>query len=100
MPRWPRAAELGRSLARAGVGVVFGGGHVGLMGAVADAALAEGGGTRKVVGPGGCRRRVRRRPRRADGCRGGCRAGRGRRNSEGRWPGRVSASCSAAATSG
>ncbi|MEU8137279.1 TIGR00730 family Rossman fold protein [Streptodolium elevatio] len=41
------AAELGRSLARAGVGVVFGGGHVGLMGAVADAALAEGG---EVIG--------------------------------------------------
>jgi uncharacterized protein (TIGR00730 family) len=41
------AADLGRALARAGVVVVFGGGKVGLMGAVADAALAEGG---EVIG--------------------------------------------------
>ncbi|MGW0658352.1 LOG family protein [Streptodolium elevatio] len=46
--RYREAAEdLGRSLARAGVGVVYGGAHVGLMGAMADAALAEGG---EVVG--------------------------------------------------
>ena len=37
------AAELGRGLARRGVGVVYGGASVGLMSAVADAALAEGG---------------------------------------------------------
>ncbi|HZT86681.1 MAG TPA: TIGR00730 family Rossman fold protein [Stellaceae bacterium] len=37
------AAELGAALARAGIGLVFGGGRVGLMGAVADAVLAGGG---------------------------------------------------------
>ena len=37
----------GRELAAAGVGIVYGGGHVGLMGAVADAALAGGG---EVIG--------------------------------------------------
>lgn len=37
------AAELGSALARAGVGLVYGGGRVGLMGIVADAALAAGG---------------------------------------------------------
>lgn len=41
------AAELGRSLARAGNTVVYGGGSVGSMGALADAALEEGG---RVVG--------------------------------------------------
>ncbi|MFI6983266.1 TIGR00730 family Rossman fold protein [Embleya sp. NPDC050154] len=41
------AVELGRGLAEAGVGIVFGGGHVGLMGAVADACLAAGG---EVIG--------------------------------------------------
>ncbi|MYW05869.1 TIGR00730 family Rossman fold protein [Streptomyces sp. SID3343] len=41
------AGELGRGLARAGVGIVYGGGHVGLMGAVADACLAAGG---EVIG--------------------------------------------------
>jgi uncharacterized protein (TIGR00730 family) len=34
---------MGRTLAAAGIGLVFGGGSVGLMGAVADAALAAGG---------------------------------------------------------
>lgn len=43
-PRFMAAAtELGTSLARRGLGVVYGGAHVGLMGAVADAALAAGG---------------------------------------------------------
>ncbi|GAB3733469.1 TIGR00730 family Rossman fold protein [Luteimonas pelagia] len=42
-----RAAELGTRLARDGVAVVYGGGNVGLMGIVADAALAAGG---EVVG--------------------------------------------------
>ncbi len=37
------AQELGRSLAAAGVGLVYGGASVGLMGALADAALAGGG---------------------------------------------------------
>lgn len=41
------AAELGRLLAERGVGVVYGGGRAGLMGAVADAALAAGG---EVIG--------------------------------------------------
>jgi len=37
------ARELGRTLAERGLGVVFGGGKVGLMGVLADAALAAGG---------------------------------------------------------
>ncbi len=37
------AAELGRAIAVAGHGVVYGGGRVGLMGVLADAALAAGG---------------------------------------------------------
>src|SRR3712207_8020293 len=41
------AADFAADLARAGVGIVYGGGHVGLMGVVADAALAAGG---EVVG--------------------------------------------------
>jgi len=41
------AAELGRVLAARGVGVVYGGGNIGLMGALADGALAEGG---EVIG--------------------------------------------------
>jgi uncharacterized protein (TIGR00730 family) len=41
------AAAFARDLAKAGVGVVYGGGHVGLMGVVADAALEAGG---EVIG--------------------------------------------------
>jgi uncharacterized protein (TIGR00730 family) len=41
------ATTLGELLARRGIGVVYGGGKVGLMGALADAALAAGG---EVVG--------------------------------------------------
>ena len=41
------ARALGRALARRGVTLVYGGAHCGLMGAVADAALAGGG---RVVG--------------------------------------------------
>lgn len=41
------AAGFGRVLARRGLTLVYGGGNVGLMGVVADAALAEGG---EVVG--------------------------------------------------
>jgi len=37
------ASALGRGLAEAGIRLVFGGGRVGLMGAVADGALAAGG---------------------------------------------------------
>jgi uncharacterized protein (TIGR00730 family) len=38
---------MGRALARRGIGLVYGGGRVGLMGAVADTVMAEGG---KVIG--------------------------------------------------
>jgi uncharacterized protein (TIGR00730 family) len=41
------AARLGRRFAHAGIELVFGGGRVGLMGVIADAALAAGG---RVVG--------------------------------------------------
>ena len=41
------AAAFAADLARAGAGIVYGGGHVGLMGVVADAALDAGG---EVVG--------------------------------------------------
>ncbi|CAN5228233.1 TIGR00730 family Rossman fold protein [soil metagenome] len=41
------AREVGRTLAERGIGVVYGGGRMGLMGAVADAALAAGG---EVIG--------------------------------------------------
>ena len=41
------AAEVGRTLAERGIGVVYGGGTRGLMGALADAALAAGG---EVIG--------------------------------------------------
>jgi uncharacterized protein (TIGR00730 family) len=37
------AEDLGRTLAERGIGLVFGGGRVGLMGALADATLAAGG---------------------------------------------------------
>jgi uncharacterized protein (TIGR00730 family) len=42
-----RAAQLGARLAGEGIAVVYGGGNVGLMGVVADAALAAGG---EVIG--------------------------------------------------
>ena len=41
------AKAMGGVLARAGIGLVFGGGRVGLMGAIADAVLAHGG---EVIG--------------------------------------------------
>jgi len=41
------ATALGAALAKRGIGLVYGGGHVGLMGAVADGALAAGG---EVIG--------------------------------------------------
>jgi uncharacterized protein (TIGR00730 family) len=43
------ASELGTSLAAAGIEVVFGGGRVGLMGLLADAALAAGGRVTGVI---------------------------------------------------
>lgn len=42
-----RAKETGRVLAEAGIDIVYGGSNVGLMGAVADSALAAGG---RVIG--------------------------------------------------
>ena len=41
------AAETGQAIAMRGMGVVYGGGHVGLMGIVADAAMKAGG---EVIG--------------------------------------------------
>lgn len=41
------ARHVGRTLAERGIGIVYGGGRLGLMGAVADAALAAGG---EVIG--------------------------------------------------
>ena len=41
------AAQLGRTLAQRGIGLVYGGGRVGLMGVLADAALKAGG---EVIG--------------------------------------------------
>jgi uncharacterized protein (TIGR00730 family) len=47
-PEYAEAARrFGAALARRGLGLVYGGGHVGLMGVLADAALAAGG---EVVG--------------------------------------------------
>jgi uncharacterized protein (TIGR00730 family) len=43
-PEYAAAAEqLGRTLAERGIGLIYGGGRTGLMGAVADGALAAGG---------------------------------------------------------
>ena len=43
------AAALGRGLAAAGIGLVYGGGKIGLMGVLADAALAAGGEVTGVI---------------------------------------------------
>jgi uncharacterized protein (TIGR00730 family) len=43
------AADLGTTLAAKGIDLVYGGGHVGLMGVVADAALAAGGAVTGVM---------------------------------------------------
>ena len=43
------ASELGARLAAAGIGLVYGGGRVGLMGLLADAALAAGGEVTGVI---------------------------------------------------
>lgn len=47
-PQWSSMAmEVGAAIARRGIGIVYGGGHVGLMGIVADAAMKAGG---EVIG--------------------------------------------------
>lgn len=62
-PHFAAAARaLGAGLARAGVRVIYGGGHVGLMGVVADAAL-EAGGTVVGVIPRELERRELAHPR-------------------------------------
>jgi uncharacterized protein (TIGR00730 family) len=43
------ASELGASLAAAGIELIYGGGRVGLMGLLADAALAGGGGVVGII---------------------------------------------------
>ncbi len=43
------AAALGRGLAEAGIGLVYGGGRIGLMGVLADAALGAGGQVSGVI---------------------------------------------------
>lgn len=49
-PEYAAAAQaLGHALAVRGIGLVYGGGHVGLMGVVADAALAAGGEVHGVI---------------------------------------------------
>jgi uncharacterized protein (TIGR00730 family) len=49
-PAYSTAAQaLGQGLARAGIRLVYGGGRIGLMGIMADAALAEGGAVTGVI---------------------------------------------------
>lgn len=49
-PAWREAAEtLGRGLAQAGIRLIYGGGRTGLMGAVADGALAAGGAVTGII---------------------------------------------------
>ena len=49
-PAWRAAAEaLGRGLATSGIRLIYGGGRVGLMGAVADGALAAGGAVTGII---------------------------------------------------
>ena len=49
-PAYAQAArDLGAALARRGIGLVYGGGRIGLMGIVADAVLAEGGTVTGVI---------------------------------------------------
>ena len=58
-PRYREAAEaLGTALATAGIGLVYGGAHVGLMGAIADAALVAGGSVLGVIPRGLAEREV------------------------------------------
>ncbi len=55
------ARAFGRALAERGLGLVYGGGRVGLMGAVADAALAAGGEVVGVIPDGLARRELAHR---------------------------------------
>ena len=49
-PEYEHAAvTLGKELARRGAGLVYGGGSIGLMGAIADAVMAEGGEVTGVI---------------------------------------------------
>jgi uncharacterized protein (TIGR00730 family) len=43
------AAELGREFAKRGIGLVFGGGRVGLMGCIADAVMENGGTVKGII---------------------------------------------------
>jgi len=58
-PAYEAAARgLGELLAERGIGIVFGGGCIGLMGALADAALAKGGEVIGVIPEGLMRREI------------------------------------------
>ncbi len=49
-PAWRESAvELGRGMALAGLRLIYGGGRTGLMGAVADGALSEGGAVTGII---------------------------------------------------
>src|ERR1700712_5204356 len=49
-PVWRESAvELGRGMAEAGIRLIYGGGRTGLMGAVADGALAGGGSVTGII---------------------------------------------------
>lgn len=52
------AQELGELMARRGIGLVFGGGRVGLMGTIADTVLAHGGEAIGVIPDGLMRREI------------------------------------------
>lgn len=62
LPRFAAAAEsLGKLMVQRGYGLVFGGGHVGLMGRLADAVLEAGGEAIGVIPEGLVRREVAHR---------------------------------------
>jgi hypothetical protein len=49
-PAWREAAvKLGRGMARSGIRLIYGGGRTGLMGAVADGAISEGGAVTGII---------------------------------------------------
>jgi uncharacterized protein (TIGR00730 family) len=48
-PYFAAASELGRGLAERNIDLVFGGGHVGLMGCVADAVMQAGGRVKGII---------------------------------------------------
>lgn len=61
-PAYRQAAQrLGELLAERGIGIVFGGGCIGLMGVLADAALAKGGEVIGVIPDGLVRREIAHR---------------------------------------